>query len=135
MGKSVRSDRAVCSVGIDVTYVPENPIIVQSDHTILVEVASPHFDVVRDQLVGFAELVKSPEYVHTWRLTPLSLWNAAAAGHTPESVIAVLHRWAKFPVPPSIPDSVRERMKKYGALSLVRGGEALRREGREGARG
>ena len=113
------------------TYVPENPIIVQSDHTILVEVASPHFDVVRDELVAFAELVKSPEYVHTWRLTPLSLWNAAAAGHTPESVIAVLHRWAKFPVPPSIPDSVRERMKKYGALSLVRDGEWLRLEGRE----
>ena len=61
------------------TYVPENPLIVQSDHTILVEIASPHFDTVRDHLIAFAELIKSPEYVHTWRLTPLSLWNAAAA--------------------------------------------------------
>ena len=113
------------------TYVPENPLIVQSDHTILVEVASPHYGAVRDHLIAFAELVKSPEYVHTWRLTPLSLWNAAAAGHAADDVIAALERWAKFPVPPSIPDSVRAKMGKYGALSLVRDGEWLRLEGRE----
>ncbi len=113
------------------TYVPENPLIVQSDHTILVETASPHFEVARDALVAFAELVKSPEYVHTWRLTALSLWNAAASGHTADEVIEVLQRWAKFPVPPAIPDSIRAKMKKYGALSLVRDGEWLRLEGRD----
>ena len=115
------------------SYVPENPLIVQSDHTILVETASPHFEAARDALVLFAELVKSPEYVHTWRLTPLSLWNAAAAGQTPESVLEVLERWAKFPVPPVIPESVRAKMSRYGALSLVRDGEWLRLEGRNPA--
>ena len=112
------------------SYVPENPLIVQSDHSILVETASPHFEAARDALVGFAELVKSPEYVHTWRLTPLSLWNAAAAGHSADSVVEVLQRWAKFPVPESIPVSVREKMERYGALTLVRDGEWLRLEGR-----
>ena len=113
------------------TYVPHNPLIVQSDHTILVETASPHFEEARDVLVVFAELVKSPEYVHTWRLTPLSLWNAAAAGHSADEVIEQLHRWAKFPVPAGIPDSIRAKMARYGALSLVRDGEWLRLEGRD----
>ena len=115
------------------SYIPENPLIVQSDHTILVETASPHFSAARDALVLFGELVKSPEYVHTWRLTPLSLWNAAAAGHTADALIAMLERWAKFPVPPVIPESIRAKMKKYGALSLVRDGEWLRLEARDPA--
>ena len=67
-------------------YVPENPLIVQSDHTLLLETMGPHFKEVRDALVRFAELVKSPEYVYTYRVTPLSLWNAAAAGLSPEEV-------------------------------------------------
>jgi DNA excision repair protein ERCC-3 len=54
----------------------ENPLIVQGDHTILVEVASPRYIEARDRLVGFAELVKAPEHVHTYRVTPLSIWNA-----------------------------------------------------------
>src|ERR687888_2448651 len=61
-------------------YHPDNPCIVQSDHTILVEVHSPHYPEARDALARFAELVKSPEHVHTYRITPLSIWNACAAG-------------------------------------------------------
>ena len=61
-------------------YRPDNPLIVQSDLTILLETMGPHFAEVRDALAPFAELIKSPEYIHTWRITPLSLWNAAAAG-------------------------------------------------------
>ena len=61
-------------------YRPENPLIVQGDHTVLVEVASPRYEAARDALVRFAELVKSPEHIHTYRLTPLSIWNATAAG-------------------------------------------------------
>ena len=63
-------------------YNPENPLIVQGDHTILLETMSARYAEGRDALLAFAELVKSPEYIHTWRITPLSLWNAAAAGHT-----------------------------------------------------
>ena len=69
------------------SYQPANPLILQSDHTVLLEVASPHATEARDVLLMCAELVKSPEYVHTWRLTELSLWNAAAAGHTADEVI------------------------------------------------
>ena len=57
-----------------------NPLIVQSDFTVLVEVDSPRYEAAREGLLGFAELVKSPEHVHTYRITPLSIWNARSAG-------------------------------------------------------
>ncbi len=109
-------------------YVPENPLVVQGDHTLLLETMSPRYEEARDALLGFAELVKSPEYVHTWRITSLSLWNAAAAGHTADEVVAALQRFAKYPVPENIPVSVREKMARYGALRLVRDGDWLRLE-------
>ena len=108
--------------------MPDNPLIVQSDHTILVETASPRFGEARDALLAFAELVKSPEYMHTWRMTSLSLWNAAAAGHSPEDVIEALHDLAKFPVPEHIPASIRDKMGRYGSLTLLRDGAFLRLE-------
>jgi DNA excision repair protein ERCC-3 len=107
------------------SYVPDNPLIVQGDHTVLLETMSPRYEEGRDALLAFAELVKSPEYVHTWRITPLSLWNAAAAGHTADEVVDALQRLAKYPVPEHIPDAVRERMSRYGALQLRRDGEWL----------
>ncbi|HEV7587231.1 MAG TPA: helicase-associated domain-containing protein [Longimicrobium sp.] len=61
------------------THRPENPLIVQGDQSVLAEVASPRFAEARDRLARFAELVKSPEHVHTYRITPLSVWNACAA--------------------------------------------------------
>ena len=61
-------------------YDPTNPFIVQGDRTILVEVDNPRYAEARDALAPFAELEKSPEHIHTYRLTNLSLWNAAAAG-------------------------------------------------------
>ena len=110
------------------SYIPENPLIVQGDLTVLVEVASPQAAAARELLLGIAELVKSPEYVHTWRLTALSLWNAAAAGHTADAVVARLHALAKFPVPESVPAFIHEKMGRYGALRLVRDGDWLRLE-------
>jgi DNA excision repair protein ERCC-3 len=115
------------------SYVPENPLIVQGDRSILLETASPRFAEARDALLGFAELVKSPEYVHTWRLTALSLWNAASAGHTAEDVVETLRALAKFPVPDIVPDFVHDKMGRYGALRLVRDGEWLVLEGRDAA--
>jgi DNA excision repair protein ERCC-3 len=79
----------------------------------------PHFRAARDALVRFAELVKSPEYVHTYRVTPLSLWNAAAAGVTVEEVLGALETWAKYDVPPNVPATIRETMGRYGRLRLV----------------
>src|SRR5271165_3310105 len=69
-------------------YQTDNPLIVQGDHTILVEVASPRYADARDQLVRFAELVKAPEHVHTYRVTPLSVWNACAAGVSAAEITA-----------------------------------------------
>ncbi len=110
------------------TYAPNNPLIVQSDRSLLLEVASPRYAEARDALLPFAELVKSPEYLHTWRLTPLTLWNAAAAGHGPDEVAATLAAYAKYPVPPGVIAWVRETMGRYGALRLVRDGDELRIE-------
>jgi DNA excision repair protein ERCC-3 len=110
------------------SFAPDNPLIVQSDHTVLLETLSPRYAEARDALLQFAELVKSPEYIHTWRITSLSLWNAAAAGHDADSVIADLTRLAKFPIPGNLPVSIREKMGRYGRVRLLRDGEHLRIE-------
>jgi DNA excision repair protein ERCC-3 len=82
------------------TYM--NPLIVQSDRTVLLEVGNPLYEEARDLLALFAELVKSPEHIHTYALSPLSLWNAAAAGLTAATVLEGLERYTKFPIPPAL---------------------------------
>lgn len=109
-------------------YVPENPLIIQSDHTLLLETMGPHFRAARDALARFAELVKSPDYVHTYRVTPLSLWNAASAGMSLQEVLGALEKWAKYDIPPNVPVSIRETMSRYGRLRLVRDPRGLRLE-------
>ncbi|MCB9666307.1 MAG: DEAD/DEAH box helicase [Alphaproteobacteria bacterium] len=115
------------------SYRPDNPLIAQSDHTLLLETQSPRHDEARDALLRFAELVKSPEYIHTWRITRLSLWNAAAAGHTADEVVDLLREFAKYPVPENLPVSIRETMARYGRLRLVQDGSWLRLEADEAA--
>src|SRR5258708_10603237 len=83
-------------------YHAANPFIVQGDRTILVEVDNPLYAEARDALAPFAELEKSPEHIHTYRLTPLSLWNAAAAGMSAAALIEVLAKYSKFPLPTTI---------------------------------
>jgi DNA excision repair protein ERCC-3 len=109
------------------TMSSDNPLIVQSDHTILAEVDSPRYAEARDCLLGFAELVKSPEHVHTYRITPLSIWNACAAGHEAEAIITALEEYARYPPPANVLREVRDFASRYGRLRLVRDGdEALR---------
>ncbi|MGI9015905.1 MAG: DNA repair helicase XPB [Euzebya sp.] len=98
---------------------PSNPLIVQSDRTVLLEVASPKAGDARIELARFAELERAPEHIHTYRLTPLSLWNAAAAGVTPDGVVEVLQRFAKYPVPQAVLVGVAEDMARFGRLELV----------------
>src|SRR5689334_495795 len=86
-------------------YDPNNPLIVQGDRSVLVEVDNPRYAAARDALAPFAELEKSPEHIHTYRLTPLSLWNAAAAGMTAAAMIDVLGRFSKFPLPANLAPS------------------------------
>ena len=109
-------------------YIPDNPLVVQSDLTILLEALSPRYAEARDAILPFAELIKSPEYMHTWRISNLTLWNAAASGHTAASVLETLTRLSKYPVPQSVGPQIADRMARYGRLRLTRDGEWLRLE-------
>lgn len=95
-----------------------NPLIVQSDFTILAEVDAPRHDEAREWLARFAELVKMPEHVHTYRITPLSLWNAISAGLAIEAILAALDDFSRYPVPDSVPPQLRELASRFGALRL-----------------
>ncbi len=101
-------------------YVPENPLIVQSDRSLLLEVNNARYEEARDELARFAELVKSPEFIHTYQITPLSLWNAASAGEKATDIIATLERFAKFDLPPNIVADIADYVSRYGRLRLVR---------------
>ena len=95
-----------------------NPLIVQSDRSILLETDGPLFEDARDAVASLAELVKSPEHIHTYRITPLSLWNAAAAGMTADQVIDNLVSFSKYEVPDNILVEIRDYISRYGRLKL-----------------
>ena len=108
------------------SYNPANPLIVQGDRTVLLEVDNPLHAEARDALAPFAELEKSPEHIHTYRLTPLSLWNAAAAGISADAMIEALAKYSKFPLPPNLPTDLNELVGRYGRVRLRRVEGALR---------
>ena len=105
----------------------DGPLIVQSDRTVLLEVAHPDAETARHELAVFAELERAPEHIHTYRITRLGLWNARAAGHTADDMLATLDRFTRFPVPPSVTTDLRETVERYGRLTIERGddGELL----------
>jgi len=106
-------------------FEPGRPVIVQSDRTILLEVDSPRYEEARDVLAAFAELVKSPEHIHTYRLTPLSLWNAATAGLDAESILSALRRHSRFAIPENIEVEIRGAIDRYGKVVLRKEGDRL----------
>jgi DNA excision repair protein ERCC-3 len=99
--------------------VTGGPLIVQSDKTLLLEVDHPDSLACRMAIAPFAELERSPEHVHTYRLTPLGLWNARAAGHDAEGVVDALLRFSRYPVPHALLVDVAETMDRYGRLQLL----------------
>lgn len=99
----------------------DNPLIIQSDRTLLLDVHSPLANDCRNDLIPFAELEKSPEHLHTYRLTPLSLWNATSAGFTPEDAIKVLEKYARYDVPQSVVFWIQETAGRFGKLKIVPG--------------
>ena len=107
-------------------YQPTNPLIVQGDKTVLLEVDNPLYAEARDALATFAELEKSPEHIHTYRLSPLSLWNAAAAGMTADEMLKALETYSKFPLPMNLGPDLRETVSRYGRIKLTRVGGELR---------
>jgi DNA excision repair protein ERCC-3 len=101
-------------------YTPDKPVIVQSDRSILLETDGPVFEDARDCLATFAELVKSPEHIHTYRITPLSLWNAAAAGMTAPEILDGLQRYSKYDIPQNITAEIEDNVARYGRLKLYK---------------
>jgi len=98
--------------------VNDGPLIVQSDKTLLLEVDHPRASDARKAIAPFAELERSPEHIHTYRLTPLGLWNARAAGHDAEQVVDTLLEFSRYAVPHSLLVDVAETMARYGRLRL-----------------
>jgi DNA excision repair protein ERCC-3 len=99
-------------------FEPGKPVIVQSDSTVLLEVDSPHFEQARDCLASFAELVKSPEHIHTYRITPLSLWNAASAGMNSKAILDGLRGFSRYEIPENIQIEIRDAIERYGKVVL-----------------
>ena len=115
----------------------DGPLIVQSDKTILLEVDHPQATEARHAIAAFAELERAPEHMHSYRLTPLGLWNARAAGLDAEQVLDTLLKYSRFPVPHALLIDVEETMSRYGRLRLekdprARAGHAHRRLPRAG---
>nr|BFE84062.1 hypothetical protein GCM10020093_066630 [Planobispora longispora] len=96
----------------------DGPLIVQSDKTLLLEVDHEKADACRKAIAPFAELERAPEHVHTYRITPLALWNARAAGHDAEQVIDALIGFSRYPVPHALLVDIAETMARYGRLRL-----------------
>ncbi len=103
----------------------EGAIIVQSNLEILVEVHNPHYIEARDAIAPFTELVKSPEHLHTYRISHLSLWNAASTGLTAEDVLARLESQSKYPIPETVVTEVQDYMSRYGMLKLIKNDKGL----------
>jgi DNA excision repair protein ERCC-3 len=101
-------------------YNAGNPLIVQSDRTVFLETANPQFEDARDDLARFAELDKSPEHLHTYRITPLSLWNAASSGMSAAEIINILNRYSKYEVPTNVVEDIREVVSRYGRVRLLK---------------
>jgi DNA excision repair protein ERCC-3 len=103
--------------------VTDGPLIVQSDKTLLLEVGHPRAEEARRAIAPFAELERAPEHMHTYRVTPLGLWNARAAGHDAEQVVDALITHSRYPVPHALLVDIADTMDRYGRLTLEKDAE------------
>lgn len=99
-------------------YRPDLPLIVQGDRSLLLETGGPEFEAARDAIAPFCELVKSPEHVHTYRISPLSVWNAASAGLGAQAMLEALQRYSRFEVPGNVKRDLVDLHGRYGRLRL-----------------
>lgn len=107
------------------SYVLDNALIIQSDRSVLLEVHSPRADKARSAIAPFAELIKSPEHIHTYQISPLSIWNARAAGMPVAEMIAALREHAKYPMPDAVAQEIETLGSRYGLTVLKRDEEHL----------
>ena len=98
----------------------DGPLIVQSDKTVLLEVDHEQAGAARAAIAPFAELERAPEHIHTYRITPLALWNARAAGHDAEQVVDALVTFSRYAVPQALLVDIVDTMARYGRLQLVK---------------
>jgi DNA excision repair protein ERCC-3 len=105
---------------------PDNALVVQSDCSVLLDLHSPRAAKAREAIAPFAELVKSPEHVHTYRLTPLSIWNARAAGLAADEMVAALHEHSRYPVPENVDQTVLDLAGRFGRVVITRENGLLR---------
>ena len=96
----------------------DKPLIIQSDRTLMLDVHSTGADECRNQIIAFSELVKAPEHVHTYHISPISLWNAASAGIGADEILERLDRWTKFPIPQNVSTFIRDISGRYGKIKL-----------------
>ncbi|HSQ42424.1 MAG TPA: helicase-associated domain-containing protein, partial [Fibrobacteraceae bacterium] len=104
---------------------PDGPLIIQSNQEILVEVDHPRYEEARDAIAPFTELIKSPEHLHTYRISHLSLWNAASTGMTPAQVREHLETFGKYEIPAVVQAEIDEYMGRFGRLKLIKEGDTL----------
>ena len=109
----------------------DQPLIVQGVDTLLLEVASPRFEEARSRLLAFAELIKAPEHVHTYRMTALSIWNARSAGVGVDDIIGTLHEFSRYPVPDATLVEIRTHASRFGKLRLIADDDGLMLESRD----
>jgi len=95
-----------------------NPLIVQSDRTLLLDVHTERAEEARAAIIPFAELEKSPEHIHTYRITPLSLWNAASAGYKPSDIVKALNEYSRYQIPSGIAEGFSDTMSRYGKIRM-----------------
>lgn len=107
------------------SYFPDNALIIQSDRSVLLEVHSPRADAAREAIAPFAELIKSPEHIHTYQISPLSIWNARAAGMPVSDMIAALQEHAKYPMPEAVAQEITTLGSRYGLTVIERNGDGL----------
>lgn len=98
---------------------PDNALVVQSDCSLLLELHSPRAEEARKAVAPFAELIKSPEHVHTYRITPLSIWNARAAGLSADAMAAALHDHSRYPVPEDVEQTVFDLAERFGRVVIT----------------
>lgn len=97
---------------------PDNPLIIQSDSTLLLDVHNSNFAAARNDIAPFSELEKSPEHIHTYKISPLSLWNAASAGLDSDHIVEILEKWSRFDIPDNIIFSIKDVISRFGKLIL-----------------
>ena len=106
-------------------YRPEKPLVVQSDFTVFLETDKPESDEAAEALARFADLVKSPDHLHTYRITPLSLWNAASSGFDADRIVHALETYGKFAVPANVRADIQRFVGRYGLIRMEKAGDKL----------